>query len=83
MAGPEMAGLGVLGREIHGAPGEIHVAESDPDRFANPAAKFIDETEHEFVPVVGDMVEEFLKFLHSQIPYCLPETLVCSTMFHI
>jgi len=83
MAGPKMAGLGVLGREIHGASGEIHVAESDPDKFTNPAAEFIDEAEHEFVPVVGDMVEEFLKFLHSQIPYCLPETLVFSTMFHI
>ena len=83
MADAPLTRFRVFGGEVNGVAAEGKVLQLDPNKFSHAAAQLINRPQHELVPVVVNVVEEFLKFLDCQIPYGLSKSLVLSLGFHI
>jgi len=78
MAGSGMVSLGILRREEYGAAAEVHMFGLDSNKLADTATQFIDDLEHELMPVVVDAVEELGQLVDSEIPNDLAESFVLS-----
>ena len=62
-----MSGFGILSRKEHCAATEVYMLNLNPHEFTHPAAKLINDLEHQLVTVIVNAVEETLEFIDGQI----------------